>query len=131
MNNKFFYYLKQRITRHDYRGYHLSQHNRLPFEKVCYLLETIYNNIKNKKIKIHVGDWKGIKQDCSEYYKIIEYINKSKNFSCTINSLKKNIFPDLSVMGFLDRFDKNNTLVLQGRKSKIYYVKLSDLAVVL
>jgi len=129
MNNKFFDYLKQRIKRPDYRGYHLSQHNRLPFEKICYLLETIYNNIKDKKIKIHVGDWKGIKQNCSEYYKIIDEINKSKDFSCTVNSLKKNIFPDLAVMGFLDRFDKNNTLVLGDKRSEIYYVKLSDLAV--
>ena len=129
MNNKFFDYLKQRIKRPDYRGYHLSQHNRLPFEKICYLLETIYNNIKDKKIKIHVGDWKGIKQNCSEYYKIIDEINKSKDFSCTVNSLKKNIFPDLVVMGFLDRFDKNNTLVLGDKRSEIYYVKLSDLAV--
>jgi hypothetical protein len=129
MNNKFFDYLKQRIKRPDYRGYHLSQHNRLPFEKICYLLETIYNNIKDKKIKIHVGDWKGIKQNCSEYYKIIDEINKSKDFSCTVNSLKKNIFPDLSLMGFLDRFDKNNTLVLGDKRSEIYYVKLSDLAV--
>jgi len=129
MNNKFFDYLKQRIKRPDYRGYHLSQHNRLPFEKICYLLETIYNNIKDKKIKIHVGDWKGIKQNCNEYYKIIENINKSKDFSVTVNSLKKNIFPDLVVMGFLDRFDKNNTLVLGDKRSEIYYVKLSDLAV--
>ena len=129
MNNKFFDYLKQRIKRPDYRGYHISQHNRLPFEKICYLLETIYNNIKDKKIKIHVGDWKGIKQNCSEYYKIIDEINKSKDFSCTVNSLKKNIFPDLAVMGFLDRFDKNNTLVLGDKRSEIYYVKLSDLAV--
>jgi hypothetical protein len=129
MNNKFFDYLKQRIKRSDYRGYHLSQHNRLPFEKICYLLETIYNNIKDKKIKIHVGDWKEIEQNCSEYYKIIKEINKSKDFSCTVNSLKKNIFPDLVVMGFLDRFDKNNTLVLGDKRSEIYYVKLSDLAV--
>jgi len=129
MNSKFFDYLKQRIKRPDYRGYHLSQHNRLPFEKICYLLETIYNNIKDKKIKIHVGDWEGVKQNCSEYYKIIEEINKSKDFSCTVNSLKKNIFPDLAVMGFLDRFDKNNTLVLGDKRSEIYYVKLSDLAV--
>jgi hypothetical protein len=129
MSSKFFSYLKQRITKPDYRGYHLSQHNRLPFEKICYLLETSYNNIKDKKIKIHVGDWKGIKQNCSEYYKIIDKINRSKYFSCTVNSLKKNIFPDLSIMGFLDRFDKNNTLVLGEKRSEIYYVKLSDLAV--
>ncbi|MGQ9817991.1 MAG: hypothetical protein ACUVQ3_08615, partial [bacterium] len=89
----------------------------------------IYSNIKDKKIKIHIGDWKGSKQDCDEYYKIIEEINRSKDFSCTVNSLKKNIFPDLAVMEFLDRFDKNNTLLLGNKRSEIYYVKLSDSAI--
>lgn len=129
MNNKFLDYLNDRIKRTDYRGYHLSQHNRLPFEKVCYLLETIYSSIKNKKIKIHIGDWKGFKQNCNEYYKVIDEIKKNKDFSCSINSLKKNIFPDLTVMGFLDRFNKNNTLLLGNKRSEIYYIKLSDLAI--
>lgn len=129
MDNEFFNYLNNRIKKPDYRGHHLSQHNRLPFEKICYLLEVIYNNIKYRKIKIHIGDWNGIKQNCNEYYKIINEINKSKDFSCTVNSLKKNIFPDLAIMGFLDRFDKNNTLALGEKRSEIYYVKLSDLAV--
>lgn len=129
MNNRFLDYLNNRIGRSDYRGYHLSQHNRLPFEKVCYLLKTIYSKVKNKKIKIHIGDWKGVKQNCNEYYEIIDEINKSRDFSCTVNSLKKNIFPDLAVMGFLDRFDKNNTLLFGDKRSEIYYVKLSDLAI--
>ncbi len=129
MNNKFLNYLNNRIKRLDYRGYHLSQHNRLPFEKVCYLLESIYSKMKDRKIKIHIGDWKGIKQDSAQYYEIIEEINRSNEFSCTVNSLKKNIFPDLAVMGFLDRFDKNNTLLLGNKRSEIYYVKLSDLAI--
>lgn len=129
MGNKFLSYLIRRIKRPDYRGYHLSQHNRLPFEKICYLLETIYRVIGDKKIKIHVGDWKGIKQNCPEYYKIIGEINKSNDFSCTENSLKKNIFPDLAVMGFLDRYDKNNAPVLGNKRSGIYCVKLNDLSV--
>ncbi|MCS7232232.1 MAG: hypothetical protein RMJ67_08865, partial [Elusimicrobiota bacterium] len=130
MNNKFLDYLKDRIKRPDYRGYHLSQHNRLPFEKVCFLLDTIYKIIKNKIIRIHVGDWKGNRQNCDEYYKIIEEINKSnKNFTVTVNSLKKNIFPDLSVMGFIDRFNKKNELLLGDKRREIYYIKLSDLAI--
>lgn len=128
MKNGFFNYLDNRIKRCDYRGYHLSQHNRLPFKKICCLLEIIYSEIKDRTIRIHVGDWKGVRQDCHEYYRIIEKINESKEFSCTVNSLKKNIFPDLAKMGFLERFDKKNVPVFNNQRSEIYYVKLSSLS---
>lgn len=128
-NNTFLNYIFERIEKPDYRGYHLSQHNRLPFNKVCILLDTIFNVIQDKKILIHIGDWKGKKQSCSEYYKIIEQLNLNKEFSYTVNSLKKNIFPDLAKMELIDRFNKNNILVTQDKRSEIYYIKLSEKAI--
>jgi hypothetical protein len=130
-NSKFFKYLNERIQGNDYRGYHLSQHNRLPFDKVIKILQIMYENIGEDTIRIHVGDWKyQIQEGCERYYKIVNDINsEEKELSVTKNSLKKNIFPDLDRMGFLKRFDKNKSLVSDNKRSEIYYVQLSNSAI--
>ena len=122
-------YILNRIKKDDYRGFHLSQHNRLPFDKVLKFLTIIYEIAKDEKFNIHIGDWKGVKQkNCDTYYKIVQKINDATE-QCTVNSLKKNIFPDLHRMGLLERYDKNGNLVPQYVKAHIYSVKLSENAV--
>lgn len=126
--NKFLQYISQRIKRDDYRGFHLSQHNRLPFDKVLIILKTINEIAGNQKFKIHIGDWHKQKQEgCETYYKIVDTLNK-KIGQCTVNSLKKNIFPDLQRMGLLNRYNNKNQLIDKNKKESVSKVELNWLA---
>lgn len=126
--NKFLTYIQNRILKGDYRGVHISQHNRLPFDKVLKILTTINNIAGNNRFKIHVGDWNEAKQEnCDIYYKIVDDLKKHLKQG-TVNSLKKNIFPDLDVMGFLHRYTMNDDLALRYRRNYIQFVELTDLA---
>lgn len=127
--NKFVKYIFERIKRNDYRGIHLSQHNRLPFDKVLIIIKTINNIAGTSTFKIHAGDWKDEKQkNCEIYYKIVDELKKVIDQG-TVNSLKKNIFPDIDKMGFLNRYNKKGKLVSSKNKREIIdSVSLTKLA---
>ncbi|NCN64802.1 MAG: hypothetical protein GW779_00455 [Candidatus Altiarchaeum hamiconexum] len=100
----------------------------MPFDKVLKILITINNIAGNNRFKIHVGDWKGITQEnCDTYYKIVADLKKRLKQG-TVNSLKKNIFPDLDVMGFLRRYNMRADRTLKYRRGYIQFVELTDLA---
>lgn len=119
-------YIFNRIKKTAYRGYHISQHNRLPFDKVKTILEVIHKYAEEEKFIIHIGDYKGKKQkDARLYYEIVNELNQ-KLGQITINSLKKNIFPDLHRMGLIERYDKNDLPLDPYRRSIVHKVKLSE-----
>ena len=109
-------YLKSRVTRDDYRGIHLAQHNRLPEEKLTAILGAIYEACGNEIFEIPPGDdpkpsrahdpnkrrqLKGFQK----YFEILDNIASSevRGVSATFNSLKKNHFPNFDGMGLLSR----------------------------
>lgn len=126
--NNFLKYIFERIKREDYRGIHLSQHNRLPFEKVLEILKTIHDIVGTSSFKIHIGDWEGKNQKgCEVYYKIVDSLKKIIEQG-TVNSLKKNIFPDLDTMSFLNRYNTKGDLVLPDKREAIDSVSLTKFA---
>jgi hypothetical protein len=128
VTNKFVKYIFERIKRQDYRGVHLSQHNRLPFDKVLAIFKIINNIAGTSIFKIHIGDWKGKKQKgCEIYYKVVEALEKVIEQG-TVNSLKKNIFPDLDTMGFLNRYNPKGDLVSPEKRETIDSVSLTNFA---
>lgn len=128
ITNKFVKYIFERIKREDYRGIHLSQHNRLPFDKVLAILRIINNITGESSFKIHIGDWKGKKQKgCEIYYKIVDALKKIIEQG-TVNSLKKNIFPDLDMMGFLNRYNPKGDLVSPEKREIVDSVSLTKFA---
>lgn len=129
-NNDFIGYIVDRVSSNDYRGIQCSQHNRLTYKYFSTLIDIIYTNAGADMFDIHVGDDKGERQpQASLYYKIVDEI-KSKVGKGTINSVKKNTFPDIARMGFLDRYDKKGRKVLEGAgRATIYSVKLSMLGI--
>lgn len=127
--NKFIKYIFERIQREDYRGIHLSQHNRLPFDKVLEILKTINNIADSSIFDIHIGDWKGKRQKgCETYYRIVDSLKRVIEQG-TVNSLKKNIFPDLETMGFLNRYNKKGELVSPKKRETIASVSLTKFAI--
>ncbi len=136
-NNLFLNYIVDRVLDDNYRGIQCSQHNRLTYEYFKSLLQTIYTIASDEMFGIHIGDDHGIRQEqASVYYQIVDAINKVAGKG-TINSVKKNTFPDLARAGLLYRYDKNRKPIIesfsigedkhQQKHSSVCYVSLSDL----
>lgn len=107
-----------------------SQHNRLTFDYFANLISVIYSVAGNEIFAIHVGDDRGEKQpQAHTYYKVVEKIKEVVGKG-TINSVKKNTFPDIAKMGFLNRYDKDGIKITEGAsRSGVYSVGLSELGV--
>lgn len=126
--NRFIDYIIDRVTSSDYRGFQCSQHNRLTYKYFSDLVSIIYNVAGEKTFGIHVGDDNGeLQPNAYTYYEIVDEV-KRKTTKGTINSIKKNTFPDIARMGFLDRYDKNGIKILENQtRSCVYSVGLSEL----
>ena len=127
-SNRFITYISERVSSNNYRGIQCSQHNRLTFNYFSNLVSIIYNIAGTNIFNIHIGDDNGVLQPNAHiYYKIVDAIKKSVGKG-TINSVKKNTFPDIARMGFIDRYDKNREKIFEGpTKKKVYSVGLSKL----
>ena len=128
--NRFISYIIDRVSSDDYRGFQCSQHNRLTYQYFTNVLSTIYEIAGDSKFAIHTGDDNGkLQPHAVTYYKIVEGINNATSKG-TINSIKKNTFPDIARMGFLDRFDKNDHKIIENEsRSSVYFVQLSPLGI--
>lgn len=138
-NNLFLSYIVDRIQDDNYRGIQCSQHNRLSYSYFKSLIQTIYDKVGDKRFYIHVGDDNGIKQaEAATYYDIVGTI-KAIEGKGTINSVKKNTFPDLARAGFLYRFDKHSEKIIESfavgankntkKRENVQAVQLSPLGV--
>ncbi|MBO5091357.1 MAG: hypothetical protein J6C61_02635 [Clostridia bacterium] len=129
-NNRFIDYIIDRVGSSDYRGFQCSQHNRLDYNYFSSLVEIIYNAAGEKCFGIHIGDDNGkLQSQAHTYYQIVKEV-KRKTSKGTINSVKKNTFPDIARMGFLDRFDKNGDKIPENQtRTGIHSVALSTLGV--
>ena len=117
-------YFVNRLTDNNYRGNHISQHNRFDRKKVECILDELS---KKGKIEILQGDDKGnYPQSVSEYINFVENINK-KIGNGTPNSIKKNLFPDFHRMGLIKRYDKNQNETNAYRTKSVKYVEISEL----
>lgn len=129
-SNTFIKYIADRVLSNDYRGVQCSQHNRLTFDYFSNLVSVIYDVAGASIFDIHIGDDKGERQQQAyTYYKVVERI-KACVGKGTINSVKKNTFPDIARMGFLNRYDKDGEKIIEGTsRSGVYSVGLSELGV--
>ncbi len=134
-NNLFLSYIVDRIQDDNYRGIQCSQHNRLSYSYFKSLIQTIYAKAGDEQFCIHIGDDNGIRQtEATTYYDIVDTI-KALEGKGTINSVKKNTFPDLARAGFLYRFDKQGERITESfsvgedkntkRRENVWAVRLS------
>lgn len=128
-DNPFTRYITDRVASDDYRGFQCSQHNRLTFDYFSKLITAIYEIAGNRVFEIHVGDDNGEMQpQAHTYYEIVERVKRDVGKG-TINSVKKNTFPDIARMGFLDRYDQHGKITENTTRPRVYSVGLSDLGV--
>lgn len=128
-NNRFLHYIVERIQDKDYRGLHISQHNRHYLERDIKIATAIYLIAGQDTFRIPPGDDKGATDaNCKIYYKIVKKVKENAGVG-SINSLKKNVFVDFHRMGLLHRFDNKNNQVLPDKRGQIYYAQLTPLAI--
>ncbi|MEO8065523.1 MAG: hypothetical protein ABI643_01545 [Candidatus Doudnabacteria bacterium] len=127
-DNLFLHYIVERIKDKDYRGLHISQHNRYDLDRLSGIVEAIHSVVGNSKFRIPLGDDDGTRErDCVQYYEIVKKVKSSIGIG-TVNSIKKNFFVDFQRMGFLDRYDKNENLLDIGTRGQIFYCGLTKKA---
>lgn len=127
--NDFIRYIIQRVNSNDYRGVQCSQHNRLTFGYFKAVIDAIYAAAGEERFAIHVGDDNGIRQPAAKmYYGVVEEIDRHAGKG-TINSVKKNTFPDIARMGFLERFGRDTAHPVSelGKRRHVFSVRLSPL----
>lgn len=122
-------FLAKRICSSNYRGVQISQHNRYTEEDVKQYLLEMFNVVQKGEMKIRDTDISKRPEPRTDELKYVQYTNKIKNMlgKGTQDSIRKNIFVDLSRMGLLDRYDENKNFVDPFSQSKhnVKYVKLS------
>lgn len=132
-DNDFLKYIVNRLQKTDYRGVHISQHNRYDLELVMTILEVIKNKVSNNLFEIPRGDFnqrddKGGDYNINDYLKfktITDDINKLSGRT-TYNSIKKTFFVDFHRMGLIARYDKNKIPTNPHKRTTIHYVSLTD-----
>lgn len=117
-------YLFNRVIDDNYRGWHISQHNRYNLENVVNILKELN---KYEILEILVGDDKGFYENSIANYR--QFVNNIRltNRTGTLNSIKKNLFPDFDRMGLIERYDENKNRIVSEKRSTVKYVKISDI----
>ncbi len=132
-NNDFLKYIVNRIQKPNYRGVHISQHNRYDLGLVMTILEVIKNKVSNNLFEIPRGDFnqrddKGGNYNINDYPKFKTITDDIKKLSgrTTYNSIKKTFFVDFHRMGLIVRYDKNKIPTNPCKRTTIHYVSLTD-----
>ena len=132
-NNAFIQYIVKRIRRDDYRGWHISQHNRYNKDIVYQILKIVYEVAGDREFAIPPGDWpKNLRgkdethytwrEDELKYNRIIINVREQvktitgRARQNQFNALKKNLFVDFDRLGFLKRIERSGK----------YYATLTD-----
>ena len=128
-NNIFLQYIVGRIKDNNYRGLHVSQHDRYDLNRLIKILTGIYNIVNNDEFRIPLGDDNGENDaECNGYYEIVRQVKIISGVG-TINSLKKNFFVDFQRMGLLERFDTHNNIIQPSKRGHIHSAKLTERAI--
>ncbi len=135
-NNNFLKYIVKRIKNKNYRGLHISQHNRYDLDYVETIISTIYRLSKENYFEIPRGDYSeregaAKKYNPNDYPIFKQIVRKVKELEGrgTYNSIKKNFFVDFHRMGIIKRFDKDYNETNSHGRQVVFYGKLTDKAV--
>lgn len=130
-NNNFLKYIVRRVQRSDYRGVHLSQHNRYDLDKVVKILDAIYVVAKEEKVRIPGGDTgqasaslMEVRNKYPEFYEIYQNL-KSQDVIKAPDPLRKNLFVDFYRMGLIERYGTSGLILDPFRRARAKSVRLS------
>ncbi|ADI35434.1 Type-2 restriction enzyme MboII [Helicobacter pylori v225d] len=123
-------FLCDRVLSGNYRGWHLSQHNRYDQDTICAFLEEIYKIVGNGLMQIRDQDMskrpKPIHGE-EQYEELVKNVKKILGIG-TQDSLRKNFFVDMHRMGLIDRYEASGEkLYPHERSGHIKYIGLAPL----
>ncbi len=133
-------FLVNRIKSSDYRGLHLSQHNRYDQNKIKTIIQAIFNEVGGDFLQIRTTDMSKRPSNIigeEVYAKVVDNICKSemsqdnlgKKNQVTQDSLRKNLFVDMHRMGLIERYNKNKEPTNPYIQSNIKYISLTPLKI--
>lgn len=124
-------FLTKRILSNNYRGIHMSQHNRYNIDTIATLLKEMYDLIGVNTMRIRTTDLSKRPYNTPEEYIYAHYVDRiiGKTERGTQDSVRKTLFVDLHRMGLLNRYDKNNEPIHPYERKTVYNVGLSDMGV--
>jgi hypothetical protein len=128
--NKALVFLNGRVNLADYRGVHLSQHNRYTMEKIIQILTSLSNyTTKNTLLTIRTTDISKRHENTLEEIEYAQFCDKAKGITGigTQDAMRKNLFVDLHRMGFIERYNKHKNKIKPFDRECIKYVSLSEL----
>ena len=120
-------FLSKRLKTTDYRGIHLSEHNRYTISDIIILLETMKKIVGDSRLTIRNTDLsKRPKNNDDEklYDKYVNSVSRKINRG-TQDSVRKLFFVDMARMGLINRFDKKQVMTDPFKKSRTKYVEIS------
>lgn len=122
-------FIVERIKSNNYRGIHISQHNRYSKKEILIVLQEIYNLAGSNLIQVRTTDLSKRPQNIEGEEKYAELTNNIslKLSRCTQDSLRKNIFVDMNRMGLINRYNKNKEISDTFKKETKKYISISNL----
>lgn len=123
-------FLVARLQSDNYRGNHISQHNRFNKNTILIILKEIYDIAGTNLLQIRTEDLSKRPNNIEGEEKYAELVNNIalELNRCTQDSLRKNIFVDMHRMGLINRYNGNGVLIAAFAKSKtIKYISIASL----
>ncbi|WP_104760880.1 restriction endonuclease subunit R [Helicobacter cetorum] len=123
-------FLVARMKSPNYRGMHLSQHNRYTKKEIKIIIQAIFDEIGEELLQIRTTDMSKRPNNIDgekSYSEIVNAIHKEID-RMTQDSLRKNFFVDMHRMGLIERYNKHKKPTNPYKQSPIKYVSLTPLA---
>lgn len=123
-------YLFHRIQKENYRGEHLSQHNRYTKNTIIIILRELDISLKNNclnMLQIRTTDIskRPMNTQDEHHYAMLTNTIAAHVKRTTQDSLRKTLFVDMARMGLINRFDANRTLNNPFKRSQTKFVNIS------
>ena len=130
LGNSALKFIDKRLQSENYRGIHLSQHNRYDLQKLIEILKLLNKYAPNKSLmQIRTTDISKRPYNIPEEQSYAEFCNEAKSLTNigTQDAMRKNLFVDFARMGLINRYNARKELTNPFKKGTTKYVSLSEM----
>lgn len=130
LGNSSLKFIDERLQSENYRGIHLSQHNRYDLPKLMEILILLNKHAPNQSLmQIRTTDISKRPQNIPEEQSYAEFCNEAKSLTNigTQDAMRKNLFVDFARMGLINRYNDKKALTDPFKRGVTKYVALSDM----
>lgn len=130
LGNSSLKFIDERLKSENYRGIHLSQHNRYDLPKLIEILMLLNKYAPNQSLmQIRTTDISKRPHNIPEEQSYAEFCNEAKSLTNigTQDAMRKNLFVDFARMGLINRYNDKKVLTDPFKRGVTKYVALSDM----